>query len=102
MRYIFNALFRFYHIVISPLLGTNCRFAPSCSEYTRIAIEQHGPLKGSYLGVKRICRCHPWGGHGFDPVPGTDQEGMGETDKNHANSPISSAKVEQNKLNSKD
>ncbi len=71
MKIILNALFRLYHLVISPLLGTNCRYAPSCSVYTRVAIDLHGPVKGSWLGLKRMCRCHPWGGHGFDPVPGS-------------------------------
>ena len=58
-----------YRLAVAPLLGARCRFLPSCSEYGRDAIEHHGPLKGSWLTLRRICRCHPWGGHGYDPVP---------------------------------
>jgi len=60
---------RFYQIVISPLLGPSCRFTPTCSEYARQALIKHGPIKGLYLAVRRILRCHPWGGSGYDPVP---------------------------------
>lgn len=63
------ALIRCYQYAISPLLGQNCRFFPSCSDYTAQAIEKHGALKGVYLGLKRIFRCHPWNPGGFDPVP---------------------------------
>ena len=64
-----RALVRGYQLLVSPLLGTNCRFAPSCSEYAMEALERHGPARGTWLTAKRLCRCHPWGGHGFDPVP---------------------------------
>jgi len=59
----------FYQQYISPLLGQNCRFMPSCSQYMVEAITEHGHLKGSYLGCKRICKCHPWNEGGYDPVP---------------------------------
>jgi len=62
-------LVRFYQIFISPLLGSNCRFTPTCSNYMLEALEVYGLIKGLYLGVKRIFRCHPWGGSGYDPVP---------------------------------
>ena len=62
-------LIRFYQYAISPLLGTNCRFYPSCSSYNIAAIETHGLLKGGYLGIKRILKCHPWHPGGVDPVP---------------------------------
>lgn len=65
----FIALIRIYQVLISPLLGPKCRFTPTCSAYTLIAIKKYGPLKGIWLGLKRISRCHPWGGHGHDPVP---------------------------------
>ncbi|WP_417517210.1 membrane protein insertion efficiency factor YidD [Minwuia sp.] len=60
---------RFYRYVISPWLGPNCRYQPTCSAYALEALEKHGPLKGSWLAFRRVSRCHPLGGHGFDPVP---------------------------------
>lgn len=62
-------LVRFYQLVISPWTGKSCRYSPTCSQYTIEAIREWGALKGSWLGIKRISRCHPWGGHGHDPVP---------------------------------
>lgn len=62
-------LIRIYQIVLSPILGANCRFSPSCSAYAVEAIQVHGPLKGTLLAMKRIGSCHPWGRHGYDPVP---------------------------------
>jgi putative membrane protein insertion efficiency factor len=62
-------LIRCYKYAISPLIGQNCRFFPSCSDYTTQAIEKHGACKGMYLGLRRILRCHPWNSGGFDPVP---------------------------------
>lgn len=59
----------FYRLFISPLLGPNCRYAPTCSAYAIEAIEKHGAIKGAWLGIRRILRCHPWGGSGYDPVP---------------------------------
>ncbi len=60
---------KFYQMAISPWLGTNCRYQPTCSHYMVGAIEEWGVLKGLWMGIKRIGRCHPWGGHGYDPVP---------------------------------
>ena len=60
---------KIYQILISPLLGPHCRFTPTCSQYAVEAIEKHGPIKGIWLAIKRIARCHPWGGCGYDPVP---------------------------------
>lgn len=62
-------LIRGYQLFISPILGSNCRFYPSCSSYTLEAIERHGPWRGSWLGLKRILRCHPFSDGGLDPVP---------------------------------
>lgn len=58
-----------YRLTLSALLGRQCRFAPTCSEYAADAIRTHGALRGGWLGLKRIGRCHPWGGSGYDPVP---------------------------------
>jgi putative membrane protein insertion efficiency factor len=66
---LFLVLIRCYQYAISPMLGQNCRFFPSCSDYTAQAIEKYGVRKGAYLGLKRIIRCHPWNPGGFDPVP---------------------------------
>jgi putative membrane protein insertion efficiency factor len=66
-----RGLIQLYRWFISPLLGPRCRHMPSCSEYAAEAIERHGPWRGGWLALSRICRCHPWGSHGFDPVPGT-------------------------------
>ncbi len=69
MRGILKLAIRGYRYLISPMLGPNCRFYPSCSCYAEEAIELHGALKGSYLAARRILRCHPWHAGGFDPVP---------------------------------
>ena len=60
---------RFYQIAISPVLGPRCRYIPTCSQYSLEAIHRHGAVRGVWLSVHRICRCHPWGGSGYDPVP---------------------------------
>ena len=63
-----------YRLLISPWLGVNCRFQPTCSAYALDAIRLHGPLKGGYLSARRIMRCHPGGGSGYDPVPASDAD----------------------------
>ncbi|MGJ1431973.1 membrane protein insertion efficiency factor YidD [Sphingobacterium spiritivorum] len=68
-RFLFILLIRIYQLFISPLLGANCRYTPTCSQYGMEAIKKHGPFKGGWLAIKRILRCNPWGGHGHDPVP---------------------------------
>jgi putative membrane protein insertion efficiency factor len=65
----FIALIKLYQWVISPFLGPKCRFTPTCSQYAIEALKKHGLIKGSWLTIKRLSRCHPWGGHGYDPVP---------------------------------
>jgi hypothetical protein len=62
-------LVKIYQWIISPILPQSCRYTPTCSAYMIEAIQVWGPLKGTYLGIKRIASCHPWGGHGHDPVP---------------------------------
>lgn len=69
MKALLLALIRVYQIAISPLLGQRCRYFPSCSEYTAEAVQQYGALKGGWLGLRRVARCHPWHAGGYDPVP---------------------------------
>ena len=70
-------LVKLYRLAISPWLGMNCRFQPTCSEYAIEALQKHGVFRGTWLAAKRIGRCHPWGGSGYDPVPrnGRDDHG---------------------------
>jgi putative membrane protein insertion efficiency factor len=70
MRFVLKFLIRGYQLAISPLLGPSCRFYPSCSHYALEAIDTHGALRGIWLTIKRISRCHPFHEGGFDPVPG--------------------------------
>lgn len=63
------AVIRVYWVTLSPIIGRVCRFEPSCSRYTYVCIERFGPFRGSWLGLKRICRCHPFHPGGFDPPP---------------------------------
>jgi putative membrane protein insertion efficiency factor len=67
--YPFIFLIKIYQWFISPLLGSKCRYTPTCSQYGLEAFKKYGPFKGGYLTIKRILSCHPWGGHGYDPVP---------------------------------
>ena len=60
---------KFYRGAISPMFPPACRFTPTCSQYALEALRRHGPLRGSWLALRRILRCHPWGGSGYDPVP---------------------------------
>jgi putative membrane protein insertion efficiency factor len=62
-------LIKIYQLIISPILPPSCRFTPTCSHYSLEALKKHGLAKGGWLSLKRIMRCHPWGGSGYDPVP---------------------------------
>jgi putative membrane protein insertion efficiency factor len=65
----FIILIKFYQWCISPWLGSRCRYTPTCSQYGLEAFKKYGPFKGGWLTIRRILSCHPWGGHGYDPVP---------------------------------
>ncbi|MBF0269139.1 MAG: membrane protein insertion efficiency factor YidD [Alphaproteobacteria bacterium] len=67
--HLLRLLIRAYQLVLSPLVGPTCRFGPSCSAYAAEAVAVHGAVKGGWLAAKRLGRCHPWGGSGYDPVP---------------------------------
>lgn len=78
-----RGLIRAYQLLIAPVLGPRCRHLPGCSEYASEAIRLHGPLRGGWMGLRRILRCHPWGTSGYDPVPGSD-DGAREQSPGHA------------------
>ena len=65
----FVLFIRVYQFIISPMLGSNCRFIPTCSEYAMESLKEYGLIKGIFLSIKRIGKCHPWGSHGYDPIP---------------------------------
>ena len=69
LNYFLIVPIKLYQILLSPLIGPSCRFTPTCSNYAIDAINKHGPFKGFWLAIKRISKCHPWGGSGHDPVP---------------------------------
>lgn len=69
MKHVFIAIVRFYQLAISPYFPPRCRYQPTCSAYAIEALQKHGAWTGGWLALKRIGRCHPWGGDGFDPVP---------------------------------
>jgi len=74
IRRFFVLLIKGYSYLISPFMGNNCRYTPTCSAYTQEAVEIHGVIKGLWLGIKRISRCHPWHEGGYDPVPGSKRK----------------------------
>lgn len=74
MKAILLGALRLYQLVLSPWIGNQCRFYPTCSEYAHQAIQIHGSWRGSALAIRRLGKCHPWHDGGFDPVPGTEPE----------------------------
>ncbi len=72
--YLVSLPVRAYRLVLSPWVGNGCRYQPTCSVYALEALERHGAVRGGSMMIRRVCRCHPWGGHGYDPVPGADPE----------------------------
>lgn len=81
LAFVISLPVRAYRLVLSPWLGRSCRYQPTCSAYAMDALQHHGGIKGSWLAARRIARCHPWGGSGYDPVPGTDPAHDKERDK---------------------
>ena len=69
VKYIFLSLIKLYQLLLSPFFGKQCRFTPSCSNYSNQAIKKHGAIRGVLLTIKRLLKCHPWGDDGYDPVP---------------------------------
>jgi uncharacterized protein len=78
-----SAPIRLYRVLLSPVLGPRCRYLPSCSEYALEALARHGVGRGGWLALRRILRCHPWGGSGYDPVPGGRWRGRGSRVEGH-------------------
>jgi putative membrane protein insertion efficiency factor len=76
LSFVLRLLIWLYRHSLSTFLGRNCRFLPTCSDYANEAIRIHGPIQGSALALSRFCRCHPWGGSGFDPVPEKEARGQ--------------------------
>lgn len=74
---------RAYRLIFSPWVGHNCRYQPTCSAYALDALKTHGGIKGGWLALRRILRCNPWGGTGYDPVPGTDPDHDRESCDHH-------------------
>ncbi|HEX8676782.1 MAG TPA: membrane protein insertion efficiency factor YidD [Segetibacter sp.] len=68
IAYPFILLIKIYQLAISPLIGPKCRFTPTCSQYGKEALQKYGFIKGGWMTIKRIAKCNPWGGHGYDPV----------------------------------
>lgn len=72
---------KFYRLCISPMLPPSCRYTPTCSQYAIEAVRTHGILRGTWLAIRRILRCHPWGGYGYDPVPPKKSHGKTDNQK---------------------
>ncbi len=70
---------RVYKLTLSPWFGRQCRYVPTCSDYAAQALTLHGPWRGGALAIGRVCRCHPFGGHGYDPVPPASPKRLGKT-----------------------
>lgn len=94
LRRVLMGVVRFYQVAFSSWMPPTCRYTPSCSAYALLALQHHGGVKGGWLAVRRVLRCHPWGGYGYDPVPGTTAGTPDELEKTatggHGGRPASS------------
>ncbi|MFV0430645.1 MAG: membrane protein insertion efficiency factor YidD [Alphaproteobacteria bacterium] len=79
----FLKLIRGYQLFLSPIIGKNCRFLPTCSAYATEALKTHGLFKGGWLSLRRILKCHPWGASGYDPVPSKGKNGDNKKEDKH-------------------
>ncbi len=86
-----RTLIRVYQWCISPFMVPHCRYLPTCSDYAQEALAKHGPIAGGWLALHRLCRCHPWGGSGYDPVP--EARPRGEAAAPHADAPLHARKT---------
>lgn len=75
--YLLTGMVNVYRLVVSPVIGPRCRYLPTCSDYALEALRRHGALYGAWLALRRVARCHPWGGHGLDPVPAVSDADRG-------------------------
>ncbi|MGD1879990.1 MAG: membrane protein insertion efficiency factor YidD [Kiloniellaceae bacterium] len=87
VSFILLTLIRGYQLLISPMFPPSCRYFPTCSDYARQAVTRHGPITGGWMALKRILRCHPWGGLGYDPVDSIPEPGKPSDTKSSAGAP---------------
>jgi putative membrane protein insertion efficiency factor len=95
MKYVLIGLLKLYRLCISPMYGQVCRFYPSCSAYALEAVERHGAVRGSWLAVRRLVRCHPWNPGGYDPVPPKDVDRGADGSAHHPGSSAAAGTVQR-------
>lgn len=98
--WLLTVLVKFYQVAISPYFPSSCRYSPTCSHYAIDALKAHGPIKGSWLAIKRIARCHPWAKGGHDPVPPAEQQNSSHLSEYHSLEHVTVNATTQNSFNS--